>query len=104
MDLPTRDLPPEGLHLYHLPGQGHGLLPMAGQAGDLIPTLARTRCYRPGSGTLRQMAQPSSFSSSLMSATTGVKPRLARSWAVRGADAAISTRPTPSVTTWQPTT
>ena len=57
VDLPTRDLPPEGLHPDHLPGQGHGLLPMAGQAGDLIPTLARTRCYRPGSGTLRQMTQ-----------------------------------------------
>ena len=46
--------------------------------------------------------QPSSFSNSLMSATTGVKPTPWRRAAVRGADAAISTRSAPSGTTWQP--
>jgi len=55
--------------------------------------------YRSGSRTLRQVTQPSSFSNSLMSTTTGVKPRSSRSSAVRGADAEISTRSPPSGTT-----
>jgi uncharacterized protein len=56
-------------------------------------------CYHPGSSTLRQVTQPSSFSNSLMSTTTGVKPRSSRKSAVQGADAAISTRSPPSGTT-----
>jgi len=57
--------------------------------GGLLTAVAPR--YRPGSSTLRQVTHPSSFSNSLMSATTGVKPRSSRSSAVRGADAAIST-------------
>jgi hypothetical protein len=64
---------------------------------DLIGSLGKS--YRPGSSTLRQVTQPSSFSNSLMSTTTGVKPRSSSSSAVRGADAAISTRSPPSGTT-----
>src|SRR6516164_2787607 len=78
-------------------------------AGTAVPVLAGrpagrrgSRRYRPGSSTLSQVTQPSSFSNSLMSTTTGVKPRSARSPVVRGADAAISTRSPPSGTTWLP--
>ena len=73
--------------------------PVATSRRSVHPT---TRRYRPGSSTLRQVTQPSSFSNSLMSTTTGVKPRSSRSPAVRGADAAISTRSPPSGTTWEP--
>src|SRR6185437_7235028 len=52
--------------------------------------------------TLRQVTQPSSFSNSLMSTTTGAYPSPASRSADAGADAAISTSVPPSGTTWQP--
>jgi hypothetical protein len=56
----------------------------------------------PGTSTLRQVTQPSSFSNSLTSTTTGVKPRSSSSEVVFGAAALIITLSPPRQTTWQP--
>ena len=70
-----------------------------GDQRSIARRLKHARRYRLGSSTLRQVTHPSSFSNSLMSTTTGEKPTSLSSSAVRGAEAAISTRSAPRGTT-----
>ena len=73
---PPRDLPPEGLHPRSSAGPGTRTTANGRPGrGPYTHGCQGPRRYRLGSSTLRQM-KPSGFSNSLMSATTGMKPRL----------------------------